>query len=754
MDTQAQGLHGISKKSFVRYRFYWIDSIYLHLLLLIIIAPFCLSHHPVRMFNGTDGIRHLIYAKLQWFWMSHQLYQGANIFEGMGNVFFGFNFIMSPVFFIQLMLTNHIDVLITYSLYSLLCFLTAYLFARLCNFSKLLSIVASWIFVLATLPFLPIAYLNTEFQFMPQGIDLLFFSILWLYIFRAIGRTKSFYLSLIYGLLILFIPYYLSVIYTFFIVIAVPVLTLSAVYLLCIATRRELFIKLGALITAVIALLILQVPQFLYYMEHYTSFHYFQKEMFQSFLTRYDISLLFQSAIRNTYPYWVILSVLGALFGLKANSQIRKFSILHLLLTGFILAVGLTSYYSSLYFNWRGPSGTYFEMLLWPAYSVFTVYAISKIVNLFYRLITLNSKAQLNFTDLRPIVFVLPVFAVLYCNSGHSEMSFLPNKKYDIQKNYPPQLTPIVSILRSQLAIEPQNSSFKGYEATFTPSISQSKGMSWFDQAGFDNEVIATYSNDHRLNGLWYYNIPILNEYTQLIAPTLYLLSTRLLSRPIDVAFRTVITYSKPNINILRMLGVRFIITNSPQNTFATTADNPFLILRNREWIDDKNGYLYLYELLNANIANYTPTQFIIKNTAGDMIALMQNSAFDFSSTVIVSQPLPKNLVRADKSNMSVENGGVRIKATSSGISTVLLPIQYSHCWQTEFTKKGTYFALLRANLVETLLVFSGDLNVKLNFALGPLHAKCRALDVADMRSLQVQGVMSRFPLIHMQGSH
>ena len=52
--------------------------------------------------------------------------------------------------------------------------------------------------------------------------------------------------------------------------------------------------------------------------------------------------------------------------------------------------------------------------------------------------------------------------------------------------------------------------------------------------------------------------------------------------------------------------------------------------------------------------------------------------------TVILldSAPLPSPLVPAVQARLVVEKGGYHIKAESSGNSLLILPVQFSHCWE------------------------------------------------------------------------
>ena len=743
-----------------------------HLFLLLIVAWHCLPLHGYRMFNGLDGIRHLILTKNEWEWWPISPYLNFNIFQGMANVFYGFNLNLMPIPLIQNLLRHgHVGITSSYLLYSVQYFIAVYLWARLFCFSKKFSITTAWILTVCALPFLPAAFITPEFQTVPEWIDLLFFSTLLLWCCRQLGRVNGLttFLCLI-GLLA--IPYYLVVTSLYFILLVTPIIILSSCYFLIIVdTRAELITKISCYLLALMSVFLLQIFQFLYALVGYSAYNFFSSEMFNPHISFYDVSMLFKYAESHIQSWCVILSIFGAGIALKSeHGHFKKMAILHLILTTLIITLGLLFIYLIRH-GWKGSEGGYYEILLWPSYVAFSLYAVyrtaAKIIQKLstrleewlkvYKRTTYSKQLKFfnvgihitltpwandeifgllmkmpKISDLNTLLLIIPLAVLLFNHAETSGISHITGGHYPGDPLYPPAETSIIALVRNTISLQ-QNSEFKGYAATFTPKIKETAGISWFDQAAFDYYVNTSFGNDHRLNGLWYYNIPTLNEYSHLITPPLYLIETRLLSRPIDKPIRTGVAFTVTNINVLSMLGVKFIITNDINNN---------AMLRKKLFIDKEHGYLYLYELANTNVGNYSPTQYISTHTARKIIALMQEKNFPFQNKVIVSDPLPSGLVPAKNAALHVSKRGVHLTATSDGISTLLLPVQYSHCLTPLFKfshMHPQFFKLQRADLVNTLVTFSGVLDVTLTFSFGPWpHVKCRLLDIKDMQAMHI----------------
>lgn len=178
--------------------------------------------------------------------------------------------------------------------------------------------------------------------------------------------------------------------------------------------------------------------------------------------------------------------------------------------------------------------------------------------------------------------------------------------------------------------------------------------------------------------------------------------------------------------DILRMLGVRYIVTN------VETLDDR-AALRAAVTAPDTPG-VYLFELSDANLATYSPTRFVKAATADEIANRIRDNRNRLDQIAVVSEDLPPTNAKARNVAMTVELDGVRIRAVSDGPAHILLPVQFSHCLRVVNSSPAR---LTRANLLQTLVSFEGALDARLEFHFG-LFAdnKCRLRDGQDNKAL------------------
>ena len=84
---------------------------------------------------------------------------------------------------------------------------------------------------------------------------------------------------------------------------------------------------------------------------------------------------------------------------------------------------------------------------------------------------------------------------------------------------------------------------------------------------------------------------------------------------------------------------------------------------------------------------------------------------------------------------MSPIRGGLHVSGHSEGTSLVVLPQQFSNCLRA----RDQRVRLVRANLMMTGLIFSGDLDTDIDFDYGIFTPNCRRADLADMKQLDLR---------------
>ncbi|MEM9204754.1 MAG: hypothetical protein AAGA88_00340 [Pseudomonadota bacterium] len=298
---------------------------------------------------------------------------------------------------------------------------------------------------------------------------------------------------------------------------------------------------------------------------------------------------------------------------------------------------------------------------------------------------------------------------------------------------------PAVAKLRSEIALAPGDI-FRGSVA----SALGSPGGDMMKSARYDAEnpepdwQIEQYFGRTRselgtslaLLDIWELGIPSLEEYGQAITPALELYERAFLtSDGQDDSGRYFVFVRAPNLPILESLGVRFVFTDAD-----LAADEASL--RSVLPINDDIS-VRLYELRDPNLGSYSPTELRVADTASEMIAALRETPGMLKRTAMIAGPLDVQLRPAQSSNFRYVRNGAVLEAASSGESAILLPMQYSHCFDVVASGPGSLIAVVRANILHTLVIFSGDVSVHFRWDFGFFgNSGCRTEDVSDLQRL------------------
>jgi hypothetical protein len=146
---------------------------------------------------------------------------------------------------------------------------------------------------------------------------------------------------------------------------------------------------------------------------------------------------------------------------------------------------------------------------------------------------------------------------------------------------------------------------------------------------------------------------------------------------------------------------------------------------------------LYLYELPHANIAGFSPLKVSGEISSAELLQrLRANPALLESETFASSAAGAQQLVPVQQSQIIFERGAVHVSATSRGPSALLLPVQFSHCFRL-LPEQADAVKVLRANLIHTLILFTGELDVRLKWEFSFWrNGGCRLRDAEDVRAL------------------
>ncbi len=717
----------------------------LSIAILFVFSLFWLPQHADQLFNRLDGAYMRMTVAHQWQYTPRNLGFALNLMSGAGSLIYPSNMPLVSVYVVQLWLTDAIDPVMTYAIVGAFMLAATYLWARMADLDAWMGIVAGWLTAILALPYLPEHMLVPNFQLVPHWGNLLFFSTIFLYCLSRVTTAVSlpnaiclFFVTLTPAYIVLSDPLNSPIV--------VPVTALFALYLALRSTEKAvLAVRIAALALAVLVVVAGGVLTFLYGNTMHAAAAYFHAEYVRTAGTSLDISVLFQTH----YPvgmFLVPLSVAGAILAVwDRGKERRAFALMFLFTTALLLAVSFLLTY--VIETWRGPQGYYFETALWPLYVIYSVLLLQRAFRALHswivrrRLVPATRSGTNDFEWFRlPTAWSTPVMMALYATLVPPVVLaiFFAGSSTTRPPNYPypPDETPIIRHLVENAAVE-LGKPFRGYTATFTGSEIDHDGVDWRDLHAFDRaELVKTIGNDHRFVGLWYHRIPTINEYSQHISAPLYLVASRLLTRPKDEEVRNILLLTAPDFDLLQMLGTRYVISDrvlrAPAEQRETLAVGDTVTLR-------------LYELPHPNLATYSPTNVRRVDNAADAMAVMAGP-FDFRTDVLLTVPQSEPLVEASTQAFEVTLDGVRVSAESAGPSLLLLPIQYSHCLEPVFDgNRPEGFAILRANIVSTAIRFDGRLDVKLVSRNGPfLNSLCRLRDIEDLRRLRLADVPRR----------
>lgn len=692
-----------------------------NMIIVFIAALVIFSRHSSWVFNGLDGEYMRILLQQQHAWLPLTINVGMNIFQGMGNIFLGYNFNVIPVIFLQNLMLGHTIPLLTFALFAVMLFASGYLWGRLFKIDKFCSLLGAWLLVILSLPFLGKLEWYGFFYLVPQNIDTIFFATVYLHLFARLGKTSDIKSNLPYMLGIILIPIYLVISNQICCIITAPVLAIVCAALLAFSTSlAEAKYKAAVILLGLIVWYFLGLVDFLYTNIKYSAAGFFPEELFQINTDLRGISVFFQE--ETTIGLQVImLSIGGAVVNvISGTNDQRKMALLHLLITG--LFIWILPKFNDIIAQLRGPQISYFEIIFWPGYTCYAVLGCVAVVRLVFWLLK-----KIKLDVVLPFLFdkYLLNSVLVFTGVGIYGYYLITLPVYSTALNYPPTPSIITEQIADNISVN-YGEQFKGSVVNMTIAGKQEQPVSWYDLHSFDQlTVVKQLKNDHRYIGLWYFNIPTLSEYSQYISPTLYYVASRLLARPGDKQVRNHILYTSANGKLLQALGVRYIIADHHLQTGELVVTLPV----------EEGISLYLYELPWPNIGNYSPTRVIKVADAAAALALLQKN-FNYRQTAIVTTGEEQQFAESVNAAIYPIKNGIRIEANSNQLAASLLPIQYSNCFVPKFGSQPESFSLQRANIAQMLVIFKGELKVDLTFENNFLNSSCRMQDLTEVQKL------------------
>jgi hypothetical protein len=436
-----------------------------------------------------------------------------------------------------------------------------------------------------------------------------------------------------------------------------------------------------------------------------------------------------------TGSYWLQLSTIAGAFAaaVRMRPPLARVGTLYGMLWSVLLLLWIGSSFGIIGGLPLSFSPLYIYLMMYPFWAFFSLYAV----------VTLLEISAVPFsalsTSARSVAYSWVPVAV--CLAALALVPLFRARPADLFKQRSPQpriVLPIIEVLEREISLHP-GQTFRGSVATLLGSPGSplrqrlldngERPMKSGDFEKILEKVALDVGNTHDLLDLWRRDIPTLSEYGQGLSRPLMFYISNVFNWPQDAQDLNFAFPRLGNIDVLRAMGVRFVVTDLKLQSDRATI---------RRTVPLRDGInLYLYELPHANIAGFSPTKLSGAINPSELLQRLNANPAIFETEAFVKAADPtRPLGPVQRSQIIFEHGAVRVTATSAGPSALLLPLQFSHCFRlpAEFAE---HVKVLRANLIHTLILFAGELDVRLKWEFSFWqNSGCRLLDAEDAREL------------------
>jgi hypothetical protein len=267
---------------------------------------------------------------------------------------------------------------------------------------------------------------------------------------------------------------------------------------------------------------------------------------------------------------------------------------------------------------------------------------------------------------------------------------------------------------------------------TFRGSI-----LFWNPSTEVSRDALGGYAANLTMESAWARGVPTLNEYSQLVTPQALYFIHKMFQKDVRAHMNVFFaplhiagSYSKSYWDVLRMLGVRYLM-GFERLTIADDIGSPPITLPHTV-LEKEPPAWEIYELPSPNVGDFSPTQVLTASTAGEITMLLAKPGFDFDRQAVLETAIQEPLVPAREMRMVRIRGSIHVSGKSNGTSLVILPQQFTHCLRA----RDERVRLVRANLMMTGVIFTGELNTDILFDYGIFSPRCRRADLVDVNRL------------------
>ena len=681
-------------------------------------ASLAFARNIDALFNQYDGTYMLTDTREQ-LRFGQRLFEYSNdLLQSIGNIQFMQNarllFFYWPIGWLS---NVSIAKIACYVIVAAIVFGSAYGMARLLSQSRTIALAAGWILGFVTMPFVPMPFFYPIFSLAPDYVVIVAAPVVTFWLVSRAGRSASLVVSGASVLALAGLAFYILAAAPLLLPIFAPAMALYAAMALCLVRdRTELLRKLAILIVALIVMTALRWPWYVLGLFLDTASNLFPNDFTVVYHDKWAASILFQkNMFGRAGPLLVASAAVGALLSLRGGDRklrVAAWTLLALVAT-FIGAAAALSQTS----HWIFPPPVYFEIAVWPLYGVFAAIVLVRISAFVAEQLAGFRLLPGNPLGLRLIVpfTALVLAAVIVMRKPMNPINY----------PFPPQVTPVVALLKSTIAID-SGSRFNGRILTTMP-VKPDGGDAWAQQLDVVSHWAAREGNDELSLGLWYYRIPTLFEYNQFISPAFHALVRRALQRPPIAHQRNVTVLTYPNAPVLKLLGVRYVLMPHPDTSLGA--------LRATE---DRAGTAWAsIELSKPNLATYSPTSVETRRDLASTLDFVVDDGVDLSKQAVAREEIGGPLTPVRYSALSMADMDLHVVAESNGRSVVIVPLEFSHCIELHEAHAGEEKgpSLFRMDGLLTGIVFERHLDAVLSFRIGPLHNPlCRWEDYREMK--------------------
>jgi len=708
------------------------------------------------LFYAYDGQFEVSLITLSSLFVPPQIGLTNDFLHGLGNVWFAINPQLFPEYFLSLSSVGEFtNFALAYAISATELFAGTFLLGRIIGVSRPAALIAGWVITLLTFQFVGWHLIPNTFRFFPHYATVAVITTITAALLLLVGASPLRKAIILGSLSFIGITYIVIAAPTLLILGAPQFAVFGLVSLAAAAGRRQLLSRL-AIMTAIMALcLAAGYAFFIGGLTSYTAANFFRNLSIRSgppsLLLWTEVTPHFFTVERS----FVFFGLLGGLWAaVRGTGTLRLAAIAFVSTASVYLTVGIIHAY---YPFWFGPGLVYFENFLFPYHSIFAVLLCTEPARILagvsgsWRCGISPHASRVLLGIVAVAIAILPWFYI------RERQRTVDTAAPNFYTPHPQLTTPITDILKREIALKP-GGPFRGREATltgriFAPSINVDLRRPWLIDAT-DYLALFVTGNSHTAAGLWQDSIPTLLEYNQLITPAYFVFCRFFFTEPVDQQWRNMVMMRRIDPRLLAAVGVRFIVTDAPFNGNARlrqTLDVPVqeeTLTRIGVRQPIASFTLYLYELPQANLGQYSPTELVTVRTASQMLDVLAKPSTDLTAIAVTAEDVHERLVPAQLNQFLINKGYFTVKAMSSGWSVLVLPLEYSRCLHVRASgPEAATVRLFRADLLLTAVLFKHQLDAQITYHTGPFtDSRCRLEDARDMEKIEIGSAFEHRP--------